>query len=971
MYKNVLYPLRTCVGEAVEITSVKMIDASPGYRQQAFKFESILHPNAGAVFNQPQYGSYYPSIKLGSTDIGPGQGMATLPPGGEDPFPGQSPLISLFALAGVTQSAEVGRSLSLTLRLRLRAKALIGGLCLSGYPYLPFYINDHGENSANFGLPREMRVTAVSDAADKRALFKQHDFIDADVSTTRQQIVSHSGFHYLQIDPSLTDTLILYLSDFPEFLTGIKAASADPAADVGLSVRYGFIITRLYAYTYREQTRYRPPVPFGLLGLNSAGRRPPGGPSPGRAAGPARYASMQLQRSKHSGNAYVEYTAASLFGASRQYAGLGADRTEECFISQTVDPGEGVVIYAEQGEDHLRCIAGIKALIPFIPEKHLDEDIQRLADRWDLLFPDSPFDPGVLADVPRALLEDVLRQYVLKIPDDTDFCEKVRIRVFEIDPLDGVSPLKVPLDGKHARLLADVQIDELSEILLTHYLRGIRFRRDSTAAYFAIELTNMDTKPGQFVIKQLEFVQSAHVALHPRASRRRTIRQLRFRLIGQHLADDYAILGRQGFNFSIERQVAGGRKYELFRANSLLDLLQDGSARLIANTRLRAVEEQSTRTEGGAKDNHTLSHGDSRTEGWRKSETGNGVAGSADWRDDNAPGSFESFSNQEARLHTEILSPIEENNHWRSNAMIGNVLYTAYELGTTAGVFVNAFSSSGNLLSSAEQTFLGPNATLVPTYADNRLYSGFNRIWRGLPNPELLKVHGMTTVNSSPFGYNNVTKDLLDLLDALSANDWNAAGANAIDLLFPFLLATATGASSTGSVNIYSLAAANSMGVSLSIQPVGLGLTLSASTGGGLIIPSYAHINSFGTQGTISRQASQVGYAYDNRLVNGYEGHRTQHYTDAAVSRLVSERREVAGTDTQRVRGGEILWQNELVDIVTGSVRLDIQFPAIAEETHYRTMDDCIRVRLGSGAGSDILVDFWFDLLEEVVLDDY
>lgn len=77
------------------------------------------------------------------------------------------------------------------------------------------------------------------------------------------------------------------------------------------------------------------------------------------------------------------------------------------------------------------------------------------------------------------------------------------------------------------------------------------------------------------------------------------------------------------------------------------------------------------------------------------------------------------------------------------------------------------------------------------------------------------------------------------------------------------------------------------------------------------------------------------------------------------------------GTDTQRIRGAEILWQNELVDIITGSVGLDIQFPAIAEEIHYRTADDCIRVRIGSGVSSDITVDFWFDILEEVVHDDY
>ncbi|WP_054690767.1 hypothetical protein [Desulfosarcina cetonica] len=786
MYKNVFYPLRACVGEALEIKAVKIVDESSGSRRQGMTYESILHPNANAIVSQAQYASYLPSMRVGNIDIRPGEGMDTLPISGERPFPILSPVVSLFALAGSIKTTDLGRSLSVTMRLRLGQKALIGGLCLAGFPYLPFNVNEHGENSANFGLPREIRITAISDTADSLEMFRRHDFIDAEVSTTRQQIVSHSKFHYIKIDPTYTDTIILYFSDFPEFLTGVKIGAADSAITAGLSIRYGFIIPQLYVYAYREQTRYRPPVPFGLLGLGPDRPKRPDDSAATLDTVLHRYASNFLQHSQQSDNTYIDFTAASLFGASRQYVNGRRGRTEECFISKPIKPGESIVMYVEQAEDHLRCIAGLKALIPFVPGKNLNEDIGRIADQWALLFPNSTFDPNAISNIPRDILEDMLRQYVLRIPENIDFCEKLRIRVFELDPLDGVSPLKVPLGGKHARLLADVEIDELSEILLTYYLKGIRFRRASTAAYFAIEWTNADTKPGQLVVKQLEFIQSAHVSLHPRVSRKRIVKRLRYRLIGKNLAEDYAALGQHGFNFSIERQIAGGRKFEIFRANSLLDLIQDGAAKLMSNTRTRAVEEQLTQTVGGAKDNHTTTHGNNRSSGWRKSETGSGITGSADWQGDNQPGEFDSFSNQETRQHTEVLSPIEENNHWRSNAMIGNVLYTAYELGTTAGVFLNAFSSSGNLLSSAEQTFLGPNSALIPTYENNRLYSGFVRAWRGLSDPEVLKVHGMTTVNSSPFGYNNVTKDLLDLLDALSANDLGAVGTNLIDLFFPF-----------------------------------------------------------------------------------------------------------------------------------------------------------------------------------------
>lgn len=81
-------------------------------------------------------------------------------------------------------------------------------------------------------------------------------------------------------------------------------------------------------------------------------------------------------------------------------------------------------------------------------------------------------------------------------------------------------------------------------------------------------------------------------------------------------------------------------------------------------------------------------------------------------------------------------------------------------------------------------------------------------------------------------------------------------------------------------------------------------------------------------------------------------------------------RREAAGNDTERVKGAEVMWQNQLVDIVTGTIPLNAMLPATAGNI-YRTTDEVIRVRLGGGFRDSLSVDFWFDVREEVIRDDY
>jgi hypothetical protein len=335
------------------------------------------------------------------------------------------------------------------------------------------------------------------------------------------------------------------------------------------------------------------------------------------------------------------------------------------------------------------------------------------------------------------------------------------------------------------------------------------------------------------------------------------------------------------------------------------------------------------------------------------------------WQGSQPPDNFIAHSSQEIRTHNEVLSPQEDVLEWKSNAWLGNAMFAAYQFGTTAQQVSNNIAD-GQLLNNM---FLGANQVLIPTYNTLRLFTGFESIWRGIvtaTNSNLLKVCGMKTVNSSPFGYNNLGTQIFELLEALSdIGDPAAVTAQALDVFFPILLYTA------GGPNLYAFAAANSFGLSVSVQPVGLGLTLSSSTGGGLLLPSISYVNSFGTQGSVTRQAARTGYSVGQFLNRASDHNEVTSSVLNGRSRRMVTRREVEGTDAQRVRGGEVLWQGKLLDIVAGTIPLDFTLPATSGKMHYRTSDDALRIRFGGGVGRSLVVDFWFDVIEEVIRDDY
>ena len=96
---------------------------------------------------------------------------------------------------------------------------------------------------------------------------------------------------------------------------------------------------------------------------------------------------------------------------------------------------------------------------------------------------------------------------------------------------------------------------------------------------------------------------------------------------------------------------------------------------------------------------------------------------------------------------------------------------------------------------------------------------------------------------------------------------------------------------------------------------------------------------------------------------------RSDHGEGSTLNRRITRRAPPDG-DRQRITGAEVMWQGELMDIVTGSIPLNLTLPALASKA-YRTSDETVRVRLAGPLGSGIEVDVWFDIREEAVRDDY
>jgi hypothetical protein len=974
MLNTAFYPLRTVAGHAVPIASTEKGAPDISVLRQS-KDAELLHLDYGfkarpfllSALDDPAYKAFFPSYFRGTNQTIPGAGVVAVPPPPDLPFLGGDSSVSLMALSDNTSQAAAA-SLEVLLRIRLERKALVGGIVYGGHPFIPAVIRNSGESVSNFGLPREWRLTPSGTSTDNFTSAPNGAFLDSETSVSRQELLSHSGVQFLCCDPTYTDTIVLALSNWPQFFQKIHTSAIEPVED---RLRYGFLVPYLYVFEYREGTRYRPSVPAGLLA----------------ARGTAMMTSLSSEIGedvefilKHDGQ-YFPFTPASLTNGPRKYT-IPADANfprasfDECFISAPLMKDKQTTLYLEQAQEFARCLSGVRALAFAIPGSEVTDDLADPGNALRQILPAFHADSQAAAPLSPQRLSDL------------HISTQVRVRVWEIDPPEGIAPTQVDLGSKYTLLLADNEPATPAEAL-QRYTRGIVFRRPTSARYLAVEFTNCSTDGARLVVPHFSLVQSAHVAVSARPSRFQQIRSLSFRLAGDTLGEDLSRIGDGGFQFAVEHWAAGERKSVLFRATSLFDLIHAGVGRLQVNARRRAAEYETSaygpdidKKMGDNRQNFDDRTSKSLSYGWHRSEMGNqlGWNGDADIgpeQNANAAGKadFVSVSNQETRTHLRYLYPDASQATWTAAALFANLI---------AGVF-----RPGDLAA-------GTNP-VIPTYnagahqGKQELVTGFERAWAGLTNNELknLQVTGTTSVVQSPYSLTAIAGDQVqDFVDAVSGGvqivadamngtfDPAAVATTLIDagnvsgfaaLLAAMLVPVPPLGGVLQSV-VGGALALNGLTINLSATAAGLGATFGSAPGN--LLPVVTQSATAGNQGTVTKQATQSNFSYSQSLATGGDNSRGTVYPIEGLMKRELARAEVPDNQS-RVRGAEVMWQGRVTDVVSGAIPLNILLPALATKGAFRTSDESIRVRLGSGVGTGITVDFWFDVTEEMLRDDY
>jgi hypothetical protein len=397
------------------------------------------------------------------------------------------------------------------------------------------------------------------------------------------------------------------------------------------------------------------------------------------------------------------------------------------------------------------------------------------------------------------------------------------------------------------------------------------------------------------------------VSISSRVAKTQRIKNLQFRIIGKGIADDYSRLGEEGFSFSIERQTAGKRGDVIFKANSLMDLLHNGIGKIFSNSRRRGVEFEKaeyndaiSQRQGEEKPNFSLQ------EGWRKSETGNGVYSENEWLHKPDTG-YRNYNNQTTRTKNDYIYPIS-NKFNRLRNWFNEVAIRA-----------------------------GKSVMWIPDEEDIPELWIDNDIWRGV-SQNRLKIRGLKSISANPLAHTSLSyldRDFASIFDNLAA-----------EKLLKF----------TGGSN-------SSLGVSVSAAFY-VGGSISSNIGINPY-PSLQFQATFGNQGLIILQAVETGYSFSQFKNQDYN-----QFSSGEMKRKITHS-EVPDSDKQRMKGAEVMWQDELVDIISGTIPLNFDLPATGSKMFFRTSDDTLRVRLGNGVGKSVSVDFWFDINEEIIKDDY
>jgi hypothetical protein len=942
MFGNAFLPLRTTVGGPLLIRGAQVTDRAPelaAHRIEVARVEDFVNSPLHRVMLPDQL-----HLTDSAATYGRGHGVATFPPPADLPLPpGMFDDGTLFAVIaiGPPVDEEISRRLWFEVEFavakpqRQPGIPVVGGLCYSGDPYLPYYITAQGENSANFGLPREIRL-AWGHNDDHAA------FLDDESAITQQEPASHSGVHIIATGPIALNRVKVRFADFPRIIRRVGTSGAP-----GIEERWGVYLPFLFFFEYQEDVRFHPRVPGGLLAAVqvpanrthtyfAAARED--GTSVEDAAGFAADFIYTTEDPKE----YFPLSAASIFRQHRRYgvhvlASTPGDNrietVEETFISQAVTRGDQVRLFIAQTEEHNRCLSGIRLAFP---------------DRKIVPY----FTNGAMANLD--------------------------VKVYELDPIEGVSPVDLtrdPATDKYATLV--------------YHARGVaagtpalncRFIRPTTSRYLAVVFTS-ESERGFVALDDLELVQSAHVTVSPRKSRTQRIRALNFRLIGANLAEDYARLGDKGFSFAIERVVAGERKDILFEARSLLDLLQLSGARLYANQRyLETTRDVSHETSITLAGSHDWRRTEAASDGWRRSQSGAGTtwqaaAGGYARKLDDGPGdsaTFETFSNAETRTRTQHLG--------------GEALTAATAL-TEFRALIQALPAHPAAVGDVRHALLKAIDALGLDSNSLRSGSGWEpggRFWSGIAAGQVAPVQGLLNVAIPPVLIPaDFFQDLLTFFrDPLGLTPENALELLVGNPLFPFFAI----------VNGLGFGANIGGSASLGIPPFSFSGNSGVSVSTSQLLPTLTRTNTTGSNGTISAHASRTGSSYSQSLNTGYDDSRlySEYTDDSTTTRDIARDLFQEGTVRERTAGVGVFWRQQAMDIVCGSVPLSVTLPATADKV-YRTTDDTIRVRFGNGMNDglralllaapdgsprtdplgNVTMDVWFDLEEEVIRDDY
>jgi hypothetical protein len=718
-------------------------------------------------------------------------------------------------------------------------------------------------------------------------------FIDAEASWTEQLAFGSGTIRFVQPPKMHTDRLIVTFRDLPLLPVTIDWPGGQT------EMKPGLLIAALFVYRSVPGVRHRPVAGAGLAAAHVS-EVPPAEQGPGgwKAFHLGADEIAPLNDEPGGQDYYRMRSVAAPVAGPRVIGG-----EPEHWNSPPLKTDATIDLHVSQSEEHDRTLAGVT-----------------------LVFGRQPAGAG-----PKP---------------------KLKAEVWAVDPAPDqprIAQLNTPGSARARILLATEVITRGAPTAL------LRFRRPAAANTLVVRLTNLSANGSLFALERLTLMCSSGPALSARPVYSQRVETMHYRITGPGLADDYGRIGPHSATLTVEYEDGRGGTAKVFRAESLLDLVQ-GGAQLFANSR----QAHDTRTV--QKERSVVLHSDETREtgtgreAWRASKMGDKVKWPTRDRPqppgfkDSPPDPFQSYGSSETRTQTELVG---HETAGRELAAVGGILNMIGLPAERMG-FRQAYDASGtNLIDNLPPRLLEEDGGHAVSWND---------AWGGMAGLDYI---GTVKTFSLPAYYYHID-DVSDAISGIGAivglpggiqaalEDPIAASGQLAGELQPVLeyMAGAVGAT------------LGSLSFSLGGQMVAGG-SVSVSLGG--FMPSLSSSSAEGMTGSVAKTANRSVHSHSQSLDTGFD-HTTSRtrVTSADTTRRVEIERDEDQTRQARRRGAEVHWQGKRSDIVTGSLSLGIGLPAVADEV-YDTLDRLLRVRIDLDPEDDIEIDVWFDISETLV----